>query len=153
MRYLALDLGGKRVGMAVGDAQTRIVTPAGMLEGAWDTDRAGLIAAVARAIDDVLGRSPGALVIGLPLNMDDTEGPAARKVREIGAALGKATGRIVHYQDERLTSAAADWSMARSGLTRGAKKARRDALAAAAILRDFLDRFPANPSTGLPDPP
>ena len=44
------------------------------------------------------------------------------------------------YQDERLTSAEADWSMARSGMTRGEKKARRDALAAAAILREYLQK-------------
>ena len=70
--------------------------------------------------------------------MDDTEGAPAKAARTVGAALGEAVGLPVHFQDERLTSADADWSMAQSGMTHKEKKALRDALAAAAILRDFL---------------
>ena len=53
------------------------------------------------------------LVVGLPLNMDDTEGPRSKPVRAFAARIGERVGRVVHFQDERLTSAAADWSMAR----------------------------------------
>ena len=94
-----------------------------------------LVQAVRDAVDD---HGAGALVIGLPLNMDDTEGAPAKAARTVGAALGEAVGLPVHFQDERLTSADADWSMAQSGMTHKEKKALRDALAAAAILRDFL---------------
>jgi len=78
------------------------------------------------------------LVIGLPLNMDGTEGPRAKLVRSFAVLLETRTARVVHMQDERLTSANADWNMAGSGLTHKQKKSRRDALAAAEILKDFL---------------
>jgi putative Holliday junction resolvase len=73
--------------------------------------------------------------------MDGTEGPRAKSVRVFAERVAKATGRVVHFHDERLSSVEADWKMARSGLTHGQKKARRDALAAAAILQDFLQTF------------
>jgi len=81
---------------------------------------------------------PDALVLGLPVNMDDTEGPAAARVRAFGAELAATTNIPVHFQDERLTSFAAEQHLSGSGRTRGAKKRLRDALAAAEILREFL---------------
>ncbi len=136
MRFLCVDLGDKRTGLASGDTVLRIASPAGVLETPI-SQRAGgaLLEALARAVTE---HGPTALVLGLPLNMDGSEGPRAKLVRAFGRRLEAATGLAVHYQDERLTSSQADWQMARSGLTRGRKKARRDALAAAAILSDFL---------------
>lgn len=142
MRFLAVDLGDKRTGLALGDDETRLVTPVGVVEVAISV-RGGeaLLETLARSVKEQLGerKSPGELVVGLPLNMDGTEGPRARIVREFGARLAAACGRAVHFYDERLTSADAEWSLARSGLTHGRKKQKRDALAAAAILRDFLE--------------
>lgn len=142
MRFLAADLGDKRTGLALGDDETRLVTPVGVVEVAISV-RGGeaLLETLARSVKEQLGerKSPGELVVGLPLNMDGTEGPRARIVREFGARLAAACGRAVHFYDERLTSADAEWSLARSGLTHGRKKQKRDALAAAAILRDFLE--------------
>ena len=137
MRYVAIDLGDKRTGLAVGDAQTGLVSPLEVVETPV-TERGGeaLLAELARVLADQVG--PADLVMGLPLNMDGSEGPGAAKSRDFGARLAERTGRKVHFQDERLTSAEADWSMARSGLTHKGKKQRRDALAAAVILRDFL---------------
>jgi putative Holliday junction resolvase len=91
-------------------------------------------------------------VVGLPLNMDGTEGPRARVVRAFAERLRTRTGRSLHYQDERLTSAEADWAMSRTGMTHQQKKERRDALAAAAILRDFLEarRGASEPGAGEP---
>lgn len=86
----------------------------------------------------VAGGPKHVLVIGLPLNMDGSEGPQAKKCRGFGELLAQQTGRTVVYHDERLTSVEADWSMSRSGMTRGQKKQKRDALAAAAILRDYF---------------
>lgn len=136
MRYLCVDLGDKRTGLAVGDAITSIAGPVGLLEVpiAQQNGRA-LIAAIQRAI---IEHGPGELVMGLPLNMDGSEGPRSRLVRDFAARLQTATGLVVRFQDERLTSADADWQMARSGLTRGQKKSRRDAIAAATMLGDFL---------------
>lgn len=136
MRYLCIDLGDKRTGLAVGDAITRLASPAGVLEVPITADAGALLlAAIIKAIDT---HGPHALVVGLPLNMDDTEGPRAKIVRAFAARIEAQTKLPIHFQDERLTSAAADWQMARTGMTRGQKKAKRDALAAAEILRDFL---------------
>jgi putative Holliday junction resolvase len=79
--------------------------------------------------------------------MDGTEGPRARLTRAFGDSIAEQGGRKVHFHDERLTSAAADWSMAMSGLTHKQKKARRDALAAAAMLQGFLDALPRDGAT------
>jgi putative Holliday junction resolvase len=146
MRYIAFDLGDKRTGVAVGDSITRLVSPVDVLEvPARQGDGEALLAAIAAAVEEHLGTANpgraaarGEVVVGLPVNMDGTEGPRAKVVREVAARIAARTGREVRFQDERLTSAAADWDMARSGLTHKQKKARRDALAAAAILRDFL---------------
>ncbi len=140
MRYLAIDVGGSRTGLALGDDETGLAGPVGMIEVPAGKDGAGaLLAAIRSAVTQHLGDSdPGELVVGLPLNMDGTEGPAAKAARALAARLAEVTGRVVHLHDERLSSAQADWSMARSGLTRGQKKQRRDALAAATILADFL---------------
>lgn len=136
MRYLCIDLGDQRTGLAVGDAVTRLAGPVGVLEVPMAREGgAALLAAIASAITD---QGPQALVIGLPLNMDGTEGPRARLVRGFADRLAATTKLPVHFQDERLTSADADWRMARSGLTRGQKKSRRDAIAATAMLEDFL---------------
>lgn len=156
MRYLAVDLGDKRTGLAVGDSETGIVSPAGLLEAPMH-NREGvlLLEAIGRACDEHLGvdprRDPGEIVVGLPVNMDGTEGPRARLVRALGARVQARTRRPVHFQDERLTSADADWSMARSGMTHQQKKERRDALAAAAILRDFLQARAAPPAPPATD--
>jgi len=144
VRFLSIDLGDKRTGLAAGDAVTRLASPLDVVElpltGPDNGQR--LLDALARIIAD---ERPDALVLGLPLNMDDgSEGPPAAKVRAYAYRLAQRTGLPVHFQDERLTTADADWSMAQSGLTRAQKKARRDALAAAAILRDFLSEFRTN---------
>lgn len=132
MRYLAIDVGERRTGLAVGDDETGLASPAEVVASRTAAQRLSMLVAA-------IGRyEPDALVVGLPLNMDGSEGPAAASVRGLGAALAEAVGLRVYFQDERLSSASADEVMAGSGLTRGQKKARRDALAAAAILRSFL---------------
>lgn len=145
MRYLAIDLGDKRTGIALGDSITRIATPHQVVEIPITTnDGNALLDALVRAIHDAVGR-PGPdtmLVFGLPINMDDTEGPAAKKVRAFAARLASRAPYQVAFHDERLTTAQADWIMAQSGLTHGQKKARRDAIAAAEILKSFLDGLP-----------
>lgn len=138
MRYVAIDLGDRRTGLAVGDDETGAAMPLAVVD--VPIDRRGgeeLLDVLAKAIDGQVGVR-GELVFGLPVNMDGTEGPRAKSVRAFAERLGKRTGLVVHVQDERLSSAAADWTMARSGLTRGQKKERRDALAAAEILKGFL---------------
>jgi len=134
MRYLAIDLGGKRTGLAVGDDASGMVSPIGVIEAKQPAHRMEQIAIA------IAEHQPEALVVGLPLNMDDSEGPAAKAARQAAAELEARFKLPVHLVDERLTSFAADEQMRGSGLTRGRKKSLRDALAAAAILRDFLTR-------------
>lgn len=138
MRYLAIDLGEKRTGLAVGDAISGLALPVGVLEVEGQLGAGGssaLHAAIKRAIDE---HGPKGLVIGLPLNMDGSKGKPALAIEKLGARLAAETGLAVHFQDERLTSVQADWQMSQSGMTHGQKKKKRDALAAAAILEDFL---------------
>lgn len=132
MRYLAVDLGAKRTGLAAGDDVLRLVQPVEVIEVPRGP---ALEAALARAIDR---HGPDALVVGLPLNMDGSEGAAAADARAFGAALAARTGLTVHFHDERLSSFEADQRMARSGRTHREKKQLRDALAACAILEAFL---------------
>ncbi len=132
MRFLSIDIGDKRTGLAVGDDVLRIASPVDVLQIA---DVARLIEALATAVAE---HEPDELVVGLPLNMDGSEGPRARLVRDLAAKLGQRTGKRVHLFDERLTSFAAEDSFKGRNLTRGRKKERRDAMAAAVILDDFL---------------
>ena len=133
MRYLAIDLGDKRTGLATGDDDTKLVSPAGVLVIPRGQ---ALVDAILKSISE---HEPGAIVIGLPLHMDGTEGDRAKIAREFASDLTKHCDLPVHLQDERLTSYAADQRMARSGRTHKQKKQLRDALAAAEILRDFLE--------------
>ncbi len=108
-----------------------------------------LLEAIARVAVEQLGEDPrreaGEIVVGLPMNMDGTEGPRAKAVRSFADRLGQRTGRAVRVQDERLTSVEADWRMSGSGMTHKQKKMKRDALAAAAILRDYLESLGTTP--------
>ena len=117
----------------MGDDDTKLVSPAGVLEIPRGE------ALVDAIMKEVAKHEPGAIVIGLPLNMDDTEGDRAKIAREFASDIKKRCELPVHLQDERLTSYAADQRMARSGRTHRQKKQLRDALAAAEILQDFLE--------------
>ena len=132
MLYLSVDLGDRRSGLAVGDDATGVITPAGVLELPRGPE---LLEAIARAVEE---HGPDAIVIGLPLNMDGTEGPRAKVAREMGEQLAGMIDLPIHYQDERLTSYAAEQQLAGTGRTHKQKKKARDALAAVAILEDFL---------------
>lgn len=133
MRFLAIDLGNKRTGIAAGDDVTSLISPVEVIEMPLGDE---LRNALVKTIDR---HAPDAVVIGLPLNMDGTEGPQAKAIRVFGDTLAERIEQSVHYQDERLTSHAAEQHLNRSGRTHGQKKKLRDALAAAEILRDFLD--------------
>lgn len=134
VRCLAIDLGLKRTGFAVGDDVTGIVQPLHVVEL---PDQQRLLSAVARLVRE---HESEAIVLGLPLNMDDSEGEPARQTRAFGEKVHQHTTLPVYYQDERLTSFTADQQMARTGRTHKQKARRRDALAAAQILRDYFDR-------------
>ena len=151
MRYLAIDLGDKRTGFAAGDDIVGLVQPLHVAEA---HTRALQLKASVKAVEEY---GPDRIVLGMPYNMDGTEGPRARMVREfaveleaaVKAALGPYTRVRIEFHDERLSSFAAEQRLNRTGRTHGEKKALRDALAACAILEDFLQaRRGAVPADG-----
>lgn len=138
MRTLAIDHGLKRVGLAISDEGGTFVFPHDVLH-VNDPDEA--IAPIAKLVREEQIRQ---LVVGLPLNMDGTIGPQARIVVGWAMRVKEATGLKATFVDERLSSFDAEQTLIeqkKSGrkLTRDQKKDRRDALAAAAFLRAYLD--------------
>lgn len=131
--FLCVDPGGKRTGLALGDQGSGICTPLDVIHTSSPDERMRLILLAVKR------EQPDALVMGLPLHMDGRDSPAAAASRKLGKELKEKSGLPVFLVDERTTSDEADEAMARSGLTHAQKKARRDALAAAAILRRFFD--------------
>ena len=131
-RFLALDLGDRRTGLALGDSLTNIVSPIGTINVAKGP---ALLAALKKVLEE---NAPDEIVIGLPLNMDGSEGAASKAVREFALQIAQLTNKPIHLHDERLTTFEADSRMAQSGRTHAEKKALRDSLAAAAILEDYL---------------
>ena len=132
MRFLAVDLGDKRTGLAIADEDPKIVHPLSVLE-------VPIGPLLIDAIEQAIGKHDAqALVFGLPLDMDGTIGPRAKLTQEFGKKIALQTSIEVFYQDERLTSIAAEEHLSQSGKTHKQKKRIRDALAAAEILNDFL---------------
>ncbi len=132
MRYLAIDYGMKRTGLAVCDAGETIASPLAVVQGHKDL--------IERIQKIVTSEGIGGIVVGLPLNMDDSEGPQAKLIQAIAKELAKHVQIPIHLQDERLSSFEAEQKLQEFGLTRGKKRERLDALAAAEILRAFLDQ-------------
>jgi len=133
-RLLSLDLGMKRVGVALSDELQLTVKPLAPLRRTnWKT--------LLRQISDLrLSFDAQGVVIGLPLNMDGTEGDAAREARRTARNLSLSLDVPVHLQDERLTSHAAGESLRDAGVSGTELNARLDSEAAALILRDFISQ-------------
>lgn len=142
-RYIAIDLGDRRTGLAVGDSHTRVASPWKTLEIPIEHEGGQkLIDAIEKDIARDYGASPSLeLVLGLPLHLDGQESQRSELSRAFARRLEAHTGRTVHLADERLTSQQADWAMGGSGLTHLQKKRRRDSIAAAALLQAFLNNL------------
>lgn len=138
MRHLAIDYGTRRIGIAVSDEGGRLATPLAVLE-VTSPD------AALRSIGGLVAEHDArVLVVGLPLNMDESEGPAAACVRKWAAQLSEAAALPVVFVDERLSSFEAGQTLkarkqAGERMTRRGRKRRLDALAAAQLLQSYLD--------------
>ena len=132
MRYLCIDLGQRYTGLATGDDDTGIALPLDVIDTRDDAVR---LAALARTIED---QAVDALVLGLPLNMDGADGPAATAMRTYAEKLHATFDLQVHLVDERLSSHAAEDVLREVSLTRSKRKKAGHAMAAVIILRDFL---------------
>jgi len=134
MRYLSIDYGLKRLGLAVCDSSEAYVSALCQLQN----DRSHCENVIRKIIEIIEENHIEAIVVGLPLNMDNSQGHQAKLTRTFAQKLSVAAGLPIHMQDERLSSAAADEILAESEFTNKQKKARRDMIAAAEILREYL---------------
>ena len=131
MRYLSIDYGNKITGLAICDQTETFVSPLMAIPTSTEL--------ISKIIEVVKAENVGALVLGLPLNMDDSVGPQAKKVQAFAEQIKKQIDTPDFFQDERLSTFAAEGKMIDMDLTRKGKKRRIDALAAAEILQAFLD--------------
>jgi putative holliday junction resolvase len=130
---LALDVSKRAIGVAGADAGWRLATPLMTIRRTrWTQD----LEQLERIIRE---RAAGALVLGWPLNMDGSEGPRCQAVRAFTENLDAALGLPILLWDERLTTFAAEEAAERAGLRRKERTEMLDALAAAALLQDFLN--------------
>jgi 6-phosphogluconolactonase len=132
MRYLAIDYGGKRTGLALCDGAEMIASPVAVIE-----NKAQVIPEI---LSIIARENVEAVVVGLPLNMDGSEGPAVKAVRGFAKELAGHVSIPIIFHDERLSSFEAEEKLAAADFTRKKKKKRVDAVAAATILQSFLDK-------------
>lgn len=130
MRYLAIDYGSKHTGLAICDPAEIIVSPLAVIQGQREL--------IERIADVVETENVEAIVLGLPLNMDDSQGYQARLALRFAERLKERFDIPIHLQDERLSTFGAEEKLASVELTKKEKKRRLDAIAAAEILDAFL---------------
>ncbi len=134
MRVLGVDLGSKRIGIAVSDRSGTIASPLTVLQRSGSPARDHQqIAAL------VLEEEAEAVVVGLPLNMNGTSGPAAQAAIKEAKALATVVGVPVHTSDERRTTVSADRAMIEAGMNAVKRRKVVDKVAAAVILQHWLD--------------
>ena len=137
MRLAGLDLGTKTIGIALSDRGLKIATP-------LETIRREKFSKDAEALLTLCGReNVGGLILGLPINMNGTEGPRAQATRAFLRNLAALTELPVTLWDERLSTAAAERAMIEADLSRKKRAEKIDAAAAAFILQGALDRIAA----------
>jgi putative Holliday junction resolvase len=136
MPIAALDLGRRRIGVAVTDAAAMGAHPVGIIERRALKHDLDAIAAMLR------DRHVTTIVVGLPLNMDGSEGPAASGARKFAERLKESLGVTVEMFDERLTSFEARERLTNMPVRKGARKTGLDALAAVVILEGWIEAHP-----------
>jgi putative Holliday junction resolvase len=132
-RLIGVDPGAKTIGLALSDVSLMLASPYGTLKRGKMAATAAELSAIARK------EGAGGLVVGLPLSMDGSFGPAAQAAKDFGRALAAAAGLPVAFWDERLSSAAVNRAMIEADLSRAKRAERVDAAAAAWMLQAALD--------------
>jgi putative Holliday junction resolvase len=148
MRVLGVDLGRRRIGLALSDASGTLARPwTRLAAGATpDASAAAIAGAIGRAADPLDEQAAiGAIVLGLPRRLGGEDNDMTAYVRQVADRLRERTGLAVHLQDERLTSAEAESRLAEREKDWRRRKENIDALAASIILQDFLDSRPQLP--------
>ena len=136
MRKIALDIGTVRIGIATSD-------PMGIIASGYETfvrtkDYETDLKNIARLAEE---KQADTFVLGLPLNMDGTEGEKVREIRAFAEDLNRYTDKKIVFQDERLSTVSAEKALIESGMRREKRKKVVDKVAATIILQSYLDRF------------
>lgn len=130
-RVLALDHGSVRIGVAVSDPLRIVAAPLEVIPVGEFTDRLATL---------LTEYQPTEIVVGLPVSLSGREGRAAIAAREFGREVAVASGLPVHFVDERFTTASAEAALLEGGVKRRSRRQKVDRVAAAVILRQFLDQ-------------
>jgi putative Holliday junction resolvase len=133
LRILALDIGERRIGVALSDPGSILASPLTTIESASDEAARGEIVRLAGE------HEVGEIVVGIPVSMSGRWGPQAKRTAAFARELSKLTDIPVKRVDERLSSVQAERMMRESGASPSRDKGRIDALAAAIILQSYLD--------------
>lgn len=133
MKLLGIDYGSRRIGVAVSDPLGMLATPFRTVDTFSDEQS---VKEVCSLIEETNAEK---LVIGLPLNMDNTEGPMVKKVRDFIEKLKLKTDIPVEFSDERLSSSLVERTLIEANMSRQKRKGVRDKLAAQVILQGYID--------------
>jgi putative holliday junction resolvase len=134
-RLLGLDLGGKTIGLALSDTSLSVATP-------LETLKRGKFTADAARLDHIIStQGVGGLVVGLPLNMDGSDGPSAQSARAFGRNWANRSAIPLVFQDERLSTSAVTRTLLEADASRRRRDELVDKMAAAYILQGALDRL------------
>lgn len=134
MRILAIDYGDSRIGLAVSDITGVIASPVGTIKSLGMRGDVDALAAKAKELN------VSAFVLGLPLNMDGSEGERAEKTRKLGSVLSKVSGLDVEFMDERLTTVSAERVLDEADMRWDKRKKVVDTISAQIILQTYLDK-------------
>ncbi len=142
MRALGLDLGEKRIGIAVSDGESRLATPVDVYQRTGDRryDHSAIASMVTEWEAEIV-------VVGMPISLDGSIGPAAKVMLRECRDLRKVLAVPVEMQDERLTTVTAERILREAGLTAKEQRKVIDRSAAAVILQSWLDRRNQDPTT------
>ena len=136
-RLLGLDVGDKTVGVAISDSRRSVASPV-------ETIRRGKLAADVAALKKIAQeRQAVGLVVGLPVNMDGSEGPRAQASRAFVRNMARLSGLPFLFWDERLSTVAAERTLIEMDFSRRKRAGKIDSAAAAFILQGVLDRLRA----------
>jgi len=141
MRYLALDVGERRIGVALSDETATLATGLDTLTRVGPRKDAQAVAALVRR------HAPAAVIVGLPLNMDGTAGAQAEKVRAFVDGLKRHITVPIVERDERLTTVEAHEILRKSGVAWRQRGALLDKVSAVVILQEYLDHQRASGSS------
>ena len=141
MRVVGLDVGARRIGVAISDPTRTLARPVGVLRPPRGRNDVAAIQLAGDEIARLAAEDDGVetIVVGLPRHLDGTASKMTPRVQAFGDALGARTGIPVHFQDERLSSREAESRLALREKDWRVRKERLDAAAAAVILQDYLD--------------